>query len=94
VKTGSGADDELTDLNGSHVGSATVGGRIRTAGEDVLTVEIEGRLDDLQVAGGISAEGRRSDAVRLRDPGPDLTGLRIIARDGEPVVQRPRVEDE
>jgi hypothetical protein len=72
---------------GGHVGSATVGGRIRTTGDDVLTVEIEGRLDDLRVAGGISAEGRRSDAVRLRDPGLDLTGLTITARDGEPLVR-------
>jgi hypothetical protein len=78
---------------GGHVGSATVGGRIRTAGDDVLTVEIEGRLDDLQVAGGISAEGRRSDAVRLRDPGLDLTGLTITARDGEPLVQESPSDD-
>jgi hypothetical protein len=42
--------------------SVQAGGRIRTTGDDVLTVEIEGRLDDLQVAGGISAEGHRSAA--------------------------------
>lgn len=59
----------------------------------MLTVEIEGRLDDLQVAGGISAEGRRSDAVRLRDPGLDLTGLTITARDGEMLVRESPSDD-
>lgn len=72
---------------GGHVGSGTVGGRLRTAGDGVLTVEIEGRLDDLRVAGGISAEGHRSDGLRLHGPGPDLTGLTITARDGEPVIR-------
>ncbi len=72
---------------GGYIGSADIGGEARTSGDDVITVEIEGQLDRLQVSGGISAEGERSDAVHIRGQGPDLSGFSIKARDGQPLVR-------
>jgi hypothetical protein len=70
-----------------HVKTATVGGNVHTAGDDVVTIEVEGRLDRLQVRGEIGADGQRSDAVHLRGSGPDLDGLTITANGGFPVVR-------
>jgi hypothetical protein len=75
---------------GAHVGSVHVGGQVRTRGDDVLTVEIAGRLDRLDVAGGIIAEGRRSDGVHLGVHGPDLAELAVSTRGGTPVVRTAR----
>jgi hypothetical protein len=41
------------------IGALKVQGRIHTAGDDVVSVEIEGNLDQLTLAGGISAAGPR-----------------------------------
>ncbi len=70
---------------GGYIGSVDIGGEARTSGDDVITVEIDGQLDRLQVRGGISAMGERSDAVHVRGQGPDLSGLSINAKDGQPI---------
>lgn len=53
----------------------TIGGRLHTSGDQVTTVEIEGKLDRLEVAGGISATGKDSDAVHIAG---EVRGLDLI----------------
>jgi hypothetical protein len=43
-----------------------VGGDIRTSGDDVVSLELSGTLDHLNVDGRVAAEGRRSDAAHVR----------------------------
>jgi hypothetical protein len=72
---------------GGSIGKATIGGELRTSGADVITLEVEGEIGELEVAEGISALGRGSDAVRFQDG--DIGGLdrlTIRAADGESVV--------
>lgn len=61
-------------------------GRIHTAGKDVVSVEIEGDLDQLTVAGGISATGTGSDAVYTWDCGPDFADITLTSEHGETLV--------
>jgi hypothetical protein len=63
-------------------------GRIATSGDDVVTVEIDGEIGQIEVAGGIAAHGTRSDAVDLRGDVPGLAGIAIISADGELVMRR------
>ncbi|KAA0024083.1 hypothetical protein [Antrihabitans cavernicola] len=70
---------------GGHIGTVSVGGQIKTKGDDVVTVEIEGNIDTLTVAGGISAEGKGSDAVHLTGE-LDLSGVNVTAADGKDIV--------
>lgn len=74
---------------GGKIDAVTVGGRIGTRGDNIITVEIDGDLGHLHVAGGIMAEGHHADAIHVRGDGPDLTGLSIAATDGESVVHLP-----
>ena len=60
--------------------------RLLTAGKDVVSVEIEGDLDQLTVAGGISATGAGSDAVHTLDGGPDFGDIALTSEHGETLV--------
>jgi hypothetical protein len=62
-------------------------GRIASSGDDVVTVEIDGEIGQIEVAGGITAHGARSDAVHLRGDVPGLAGIAITCA-GELVVRR------
>ena len=70
---------------GGRIGDVTVGGRMATRGDNLVTVEIDGELGSLRVDGGIHAEGRGSDAVRVRgkrvDPS-NVVGLGVAAAKG------------
>jgi hypothetical protein len=72
----------LSIQEGGRVGKVSVGGWLATSGEDVVTVELDGQLDEIEAGGGIRATGRGSDAVRLRGRGPDLGGVVIEAEHG------------
>lgn len=72
---------------GGEVGSISIGGRLTTSGDQVNTVEIEGRLDRLEVAGGISASGSGSDAVHVTGDVPGLDAIELTATDGESLVR-------
>jgi hypothetical protein len=74
---------------GGRVGQATVGGRIATGGDDLVTVEVDGALGSLEVAGGIHAQGRGSDAIHVRDDALDLSGIEVTAVAGLPIVRQP-----
>jgi hypothetical protein len=71
---------------GGQIGALNVAGRIHTAGQDVVSVEIEGNLDQLTVAGGISAAGDGSDAVHTGDGGPDFTDITLTSEHGKTLV--------
>ncbi|GAB3268136.1 hypothetical protein GCM10027449_01210 [Sinomonas notoginsengisoli] len=72
---------------GGEVDSITIGGRLATTGDNVATVEIEGTVREFEVAGGISAEGKGSDAAWLGPSVAALEGADITASDGETVVR-------
>lgn len=55
-------------------------------GDNVVSVELDGEVGDLTVAGGISAAGAGSDAVHTRQDGPDLSGIFIRADHGQAVA--------
>ncbi len=70
-----------------HIGSVNIGGDVSTEGEGLATVELEGPVDSLVVAGKIIAGGTGSTAVRLvGQSGPDLGGLRLEAPNGKDLV--------
>lgn len=72
---------------GGRIGRASIGGRMATAGDDVVTLEIEGDLDELSATGGISAHGHNSDAVHVTGTAPDLAGIDITSTSGQKVVR-------
>jgi hypothetical protein len=73
---------------GGRIDTATVGGRITTSGDHLTTVEIDGEVGSLTVAGGIHAAGQGADAVRIGAGDVDLTGIDITAAAGQPIVRR------
>jgi hypothetical protein len=73
---------------GGKIGKLASKGRIATSGDDVVTVEIDGEIGAMDVAGGITAQGARSDAVHVRGDVPGLAGISVKSAHGEPVVRR------
>ena len=71
---------------GGQIGALNIEGRIHTAGEGVVSVEIEGGLDQLVVAGGVSASGAGSDAVHTGNGGPDFTDIALTSEHGKTLV--------
>ncbi|MDF8262633.1 hypothetical protein [Luteipulveratus flavus] len=64
---------------GGAVGSVTIGGAMRTRGDDVVTFEVAdgGSIEELTVGGGIAAQGAGSRAVRLDGTVPSLDGIAV-----------------
>ncbi|MFB7260664.1 hypothetical protein ACFCXH_00625 [Streptomyces nojiriensis] len=52
-----------------------------------MTLEIDGALSALSVAGGVHATGRGSDAAHVTTAAPDLTSIEITAAQGETLVR-------
>jgi hypothetical protein len=77
----------LSVKSGGRIGSLHIGGRLQTTGDDVVSFEIGGEVDRIQVDGGIHATGKHSDAVHMREGGPALHGITIAAVDGKHVVR-------
>jgi hypothetical protein len=69
------------------IGVLQIGGQVPTAGARVVTLEIEDRVGEMAVTGGVFADGKNSDALHLK--GVDLASrnLRISAADGEAIVR-------
>lgn len=72
---------------GGEVGSIRIGGQLRTSGDHVNTVELEGALSRLDVAGGITATGTGSDAVHTNNDVPGLESIDLAAADGRALVR-------
>lgn len=77
----------LSVKEGGRVDRVRVGGRLVTTGDDVVTVEIEGEVGRLDVAGGVWASGRGSDAVHAGPGAPDLADLEAVADHGRAIVR-------
>ncbi|AIY00574.1 hypothetical protein ART_0975 [Arthrobacter sp. PAMC 25486] len=71
----------LSVKSGGRIGTASIGGDVRTEGAAVPAMELEGTLDAITVGGVVTAAGGVSDVVRF-DPGlaPVLAGLTIEGR--------------
>ncbi|MGA7172947.1 MAG: hypothetical protein WCB86_06610 [Candidatus Dormiibacterota bacterium] len=72
---------------GAEVGSIFVGGVVRTFGEHVIAVEIEGAVGKLVVLGGIAAKGAGSDGVHVNGDVPGLDAINVTAPHGQPIVR-------
>lgn len=77
----------LSIKHGGDVGEITIGGRLHTSGDQVTTVEIDGKLAHLDVAGGISATGKKSDAVHATGEIHGLDSIRLTATNGQRLVR-------
>ena len=78
----------LSVKEGAHVEQLTVGGNIRTSGDRVVTLELLGIVDRLEVGGGVIAEGQASDAAVVTDvTAAALAGVDLQAANGREIVQ-------
>ncbi len=62
---------------GGEVGAITVGGQVRTAGKNVISVELDGLVDRIAIAGGVIAEGAGSDGIHVRGDVPGLDAINV-----------------
>jgi hypothetical protein len=72
---------------GAEVGSISVGGQVRTAGDNVITVEIDGDVGEIAIAGGVVTTGNNSDAIDTRDNVPGLDKVSIDTANGQDIVR-------
>jgi hypothetical protein len=72
---------------GADVGTISVGGQVRTAGDNVITVEIDGDVGQIEIAGGVLADGTNSDAIHVRGDMAGLDRLSAHAANGEALVR-------
>ena len=72
---------------GADVGTINVGGQVRTTGDNVITVEIDGIVGQIEIAGGVVADGTNSDAIHVRGDIAGLDGLSAHAANGEALVR-------
>ena len=72
---------------GAKVSSVTVGGQVRTAGNNVISVELDGDVDRIDIAGGVIANGANSDGIHVRGDVPGLDAINVHAAHGHEVVR-------
>ncbi|MEV7974172.1 hypothetical protein [Cellulomonas sp. NPDC089187] len=74
--------------SGGSVESLRIGGRLRTAGAGVTTLEVDGPVWEVQIAGGVEATGAGSDAARVTaEELIDLADIDLRAVDGTTLVR-------
>jgi hypothetical protein len=73
-------------MPGGRIGSLTAGGSLSTHGDQVVTLDVAGTLDMLEVGQGITATGVASDAVRLAGQAPGLDRVTVTAAHGQAIV--------
>jgi hypothetical protein len=78
--------DALSVKQGGDIGSVRIGRSLATEGDGVATLEVQGEIRSLDVAGGITAKGRGSDAVHVEGGVVPLEHLRITADAGVAVL--------
>lgn len=71
---------------GGHIGTATIGGTITTAGVSVTAVELEGAIESLSVDRWISATGAGSDGVHITGDATVLDGITVTATGADVVT--------
>jgi len=57
-------------------------GLLLVEGDDVITIELDGEVDKLQVRGRVVADGQNSNAIHISGDSPDLTTLQVMASHG------------
>lgn len=72
---------------GADVGAISVGGQIRTSGDNVITVEIDGDVGRIELAGGVVTSGSNSDAIHTRSDVPGLDEVSIHTANGQDIVR-------
>jgi hypothetical protein len=73
---------------GGRIGRLTAGGALRTHGDGIVTLDVQGILDVVEVGQGISASGAGSDAVHLTGGISGLDTVAVAAAHGQRVVRR------
>jgi hypothetical protein len=68
------------------VGASRVGGQVRTSGDNVITVEIDGDVRGIELAGGVVTNGTNSDAIHTRSNVPGLDEVSIHTANGQDIV--------
>lgn len=77
----------LSVKHGGIVDSISIGGELATHGDHVATLEVDGTIKQLIVAGGIHANGDGAIGARVVDDGVQLDGLVITSERGEAVAR-------
>lgn len=72
---------------GGVIDSVSVGGQVRSTGDDVPAIEIEGVIGRLSVAGGVVASGRGADGIHTSGDPADYAELAVTVADGRRVVR-------
>lgn len=72
---------------GAEVATISVGGQVRTAGDNVITVEIDGDVGQIEIAGGVVGDAANSDAIHVRGDVAGLDRLSAHAANGEALVR-------
>jgi hypothetical protein len=72
---------------GAEIDTISIGGQVRTTGDNVITVEIDGDVGRIDVQGGISAQGANSDAIHLRGDVEGLSAVTVRAASGQALVR-------
>jgi hypothetical protein len=67
---------------GGHIGELSIGGALRTEGQGAVTLQVQGKINRLDVREGIHALGQHSDAAAIEGGDVPLEGIQITARDG------------
>ena len=63
-------------------GAIIVGGQVRTSADNVITLELDGHVGQIEIAGGVAAQGKHSDAVHVRGAVPGLAEVAITTANG------------
>ena len=74
-------------LPGGRIGRLAAGGSLSTHGDQVVTLDVEGTVEALEVQHGITACGVASDAVRLTGEIPGLTEIAVTAAHGQAIAR-------
>jgi hypothetical protein len=72
----------LSVKEGGTVRSIEIGGQLSTRGDHVTTLDIQGRVEHIAVAGGIHAKGKGSDAAQVSGIVPGLEAIRLTKANG------------
>ncbi len=73
---------------GGKVGTVKIGGCVRTAGDNVVSLEVEDAVERIDIGGGIVAEGMGSDGVHVRGEVTGLSGIDVRAAHGQAIVRK------
>jgi hypothetical protein len=73
---------------GGKVGTVKVGGRIRTTGDNVVSLEVEDAVERIDVTGGLVAESKGSDGVHVRGEVPGLSDVNVRSAHGQVIVRK------